>query len=70
MSELMKELDRRIEAAWMVEPQDVRRMLKHNDDSGRNFGQWVYSYMDMSQLQEVLYQYYKICLGGNAAWPR
>lgn len=66
MSELMKELDRRIEAAWMVEPQDVRRMLKHNDDSGRNFGQWVYSYMDMSQLQEVLYQYYKICLGGNA----
>lgn len=66
MSELMKELDRRIEAAWMVEPQDVRRMLKHNDDMGRNFAQWVYSYMDMSQLQEVLYQYYKICLGGNA----
>ena len=66
MSELMKELDRRIEASWMVEPQDVRRMLKHNDDSGRNFAQWVYSYMDMSQLQEILYQYYKICLSGNA----
>lgn len=66
MSELLKELDRRIEAAWMVEPQDVRRMLKHNDDSGRNFAQWVYAYMDMSQLQEVLYQYYKTCLGGSA----
>lgn len=66
MSELLKELDRRIEAAWMVEPQDVRRMLKHNDDSGRNFAQWVYSYMDMSQLQEVLYQLYKIALGGTA----
>lgn len=66
MSELLKELDRRIEAGWMVEPQDVRRMLKHNDDMGRNFAQWIYAYMDMSQLQEVLYQYYKICLGGTA----
>lgn len=66
MSELLKELDKRIDTAWMVEPQDVRRMLKHNDDSGRNFAQWIYAYMDMSQLQEVLYQYYKIALGGTA----
>ncbi len=37
MSEITKELERRIEAGWMVEPQDVRRMLKHNDDMGRSF---------------------------------
>lgn len=66
MSELIKELDRRIEANWMVEPQDVRRMLKHNDDSGRNFGQWVYAYMHMYGLQHYLYQYYKLALGGTA----
>lgn len=66
MSELTKELDRRIEANWMVEPQDVRRMLKHNQDQGRNFGQWVYAYMHMYGLQHYLYQYYKLALGGTA----
>lgn len=63
MSEITKELERRIEAGWMVEPQDVRRMLKHNDDMGRSFSQWLYAYMDMSQLQEILYQHYQLCLG-------
>ena len=66
MSELMKELERRIEAAWMVEPQDVRRMLSHNTDEDRNFSQWVYAYMDLWQLMNVLYSFYKICLGGKA----
>lgn len=65
MSEITKELERRIEAGWMVEPQDVRRMLKHNDDMGRSFSQWLYAYMDMSQLQEILYQHYQLCLGGK-----
>ena len=43
MSEFTKELDRRINAIFTEEPQDVRRMLKHNADSGRNFAQWLLS---------------------------
>ena len=66
MSELTKELDRRIEANWMTEPQDVRRMLNHNTHDGRNFGQWVYAYMHMYGLQHYLYQYYKLASSGNA----
>lgn len=66
MSEYTKELERRIDAGFMTEPQDVRRMMMHNDDQGRVFAQWVYTYMDMSQLQEVLYQDYQICLSGDA----
>lgn len=65
MSEFTKELDRRIEAIFTEEPQDIRRMLNHNADSGRNFAQWVYSYMQMWEMMEILYQYYKLTLAGK-----
>lgn len=65
MSEFTKELDRRINAIFTEEPQDVRRMLKHNADSGRNFAQWLYSYMQMWEMMEILYQLYKLALAGD-----
>lgn len=66
MSEFTKELERRIDAGWLVEPQDVRRMLKHSAAEGRNMAQHIYAYMDLWLLQESLYPIYRIVAGGNA----
>lgn len=62
MSEFTKELERRIDSGFMTEPQDIRRMLKHNQKDGRNFGTWMYSYMDSWELMNVLYMMYKAAL--------
>ena len=66
MSEFTKELERRIDAGWLVEPQDVRRMLKHSAAEGRNMAQHIYAYMDLWLLQESLYPIYRVAVGGNA----
>ena len=66
MSEFTKELERRIDAGWLTEPQDVRRMLKHSAAEGRNMAQHIYAYMDLWLLQESLYPIYRVTMGGNA----
>ena len=62
MSVYTKELERRIDAGWLTEPQDVRRMLKHSAAEGRNMAQHIYAYMDLWLLQESLYPIYRVTM--------
>jgi hypothetical protein len=64
MSEFTKELDRRIEGTFIYEPQDVRRTIKHSAAKGRQFAQHIYSYMQMWEMMEILYQHYKLAQAG------
>ena len=58
-------MERRIEAGWMVEPQDVRRMLKHNDDMGRSFRSGYMPTWICHSFRKFSYQHYQLCLGGK-----
>lgn len=66
MSEFTKEIERRIDAGFMTEPQDIRRMLKHSAHPGRNFSQWLYCYMDSWKLMDDLYSIFKVALNEDS----
>lgn len=65
MDDLIKKLDAATKAMWMERPTDVERMVGRNFDTGKEFSVWVYTWGDLGNLGDLLYEYYQIGLSGS-----
>lgn len=61
--ELLVKIGDATQAIWLDRPADVDRMVGRNFDTGKEFSVWAYSWGYLSNLGDLMYEYFQV---GNA----
>ena len=61
--ELLSKISAATQGIWLDRPTDVDRMVGRNYDTGKEFSVWAYSWGYLSNLGDLMYEYFQV---GNA----
>lgn len=62
-NELLTTLRDATQSIWLDRPADIDRMVGRNFDTGKEFSVWAYSWGYLSNLGDLMYEYFQV---GNA----
>ena len=58
--QLLAKIDAATQAMWTSKPADVARMVGRNFDTGKEFSVWAYSWGYLSNLGDLMYEYFQL----------
>ena len=63
LEELLTQINAATQSIWLDRPADIDRMVGRNFNTGKEFSVWAYSCGNLSNLGDLMYEYFQI---GNA----